>query len=196
MPFWDLLRESRREGSFIKFFGVPTFLFDELALRMKEKLPLAYDRTVVMRGRRPVFDYVDMTALAIRRLRVASVKSLEVMCSDFGRNRSVVSRSLIEATGALFAVLREAPSAAVRYPILAEVRKMVAGKKAELGERGTYGLAARTVLMGDGTATPATKDAVRRSRAPVPSTSAASGPRASRPPLRPAFPPWQRPSVR
>ena len=41
---WKSIRESRREGAFIKFLGIPTFLFDELAERMKDVVPPEYNR--------------------------------------------------------------------------------------------------------------------------------------------------------
>jgi hypothetical protein len=158
--FWSLMRENRREEAFIKFLGVPLFLFDELAKRMKVHLSHAYDRDIITRGRHNIFDHVDLTAIALRRLRVACSQKLDLLCTEFGRNKSVVARSLDDSTPAFFAVLREAPSSDIRYPFAPEVRAMITGKKAELGVKGLVGLATKTVLMGDGTVTPATKDPV------------------------------------
>ena len=67
--FWSLMRENRREEAFIKFLGVPLFLFDELAERMKVHLSPAYDRDIITRGRLTIFDHVDLTAIALRRLQ-------------------------------------------------------------------------------------------------------------------------------
>ena len=158
VSFWSVMRETRRDEAFIKYLGVPLFLFDELTERMKDHLPTMYDPFIRVKGRQCIFDYVDLTALGLRRLRVACSQKIDLLCSEFGRNKSVVSRALDDATRALFVVLRQAPSAEVRLPNAAEVRNMVTGVKAELGEEGLYGLASKTVLLCDGTVTPATKD--------------------------------------
>ena len=156
--FWAAIRVGGREAAYLRFLGVPRFLFDELAERMRGVLPASYDRAVNAPGRPFTFDYIDMTAIALRRLRIGSSKALEIACAEFARNKSTMSRALETSAGALLAVLRASPSAAVRYPTRAEAVQMIKGKEAQLGDDGLDGIGVKTIIFGDGTVTPSTKD--------------------------------------
>ena len=106
IPLWAWTRSRRREAAFLRFLGFPTFIFDEIAKRMKDKLPSCYDPdTARALGGRPTrFDYIDMTAMGLRALQIMSPKRTEIIMHEFGCGPSVCSRSLRDARKALHEV--------------------------------------------------------------------------------------------
>lgn len=151
-PFWAYLRGNRRDGAFMRFLGVPVWVFDDLAERMRLKLP-RYDRALdsTRTGRRTGMDYIDLTAIALRRFQLPNA-SLQFLELDFGKVDSTLHKYVDEAKRALVAVLREWPAARVRYPTLAEAQAMYAGLTEQHGKPPVdMGLVCLAI---DGTVTP------------------------------------------
>ena len=115
---WDYLREHKRDGAFMRFLGFPHWAFMEIAERCRKFLP-QYDlearAAAGTPGVKPLYDYIDCTAIALRRLRHQRdlTERLQV---DFFRNDSTLGRYVAAGKAALSKALDEWPEAAVRYP--------------------------------------------------------------------------------
>jgi len=85
-------------NAFIRFLAFPPFVFDIICelVRAHPDLPASRDpaRAVGRRGQTPRFDYIDLTAMALRRFQLNSTKMLEILMIEFGATQSVISRSL------------------------------------------------------------------------------------------------------
>ena len=145
--FWAALKVQRREGAFLTFLGIPTFLFDRLVEGFRRLLP-RYGRF----GAPPRFDLADLVALAVRRLRTKGPQ--EHLQIDFGCNKSTLSNSLRLALAALAAVLEGDPLAVVRYPTLEEATVAFNGMCEQHLMEAPMGLTAPIGISVDGTATP------------------------------------------
>ena len=122
IPTWYQHREQRSDLVYFRHLGVNIKVFDALCHHMRELLP-AYDPSVVRKGARTRLDYVDVTALCLRRLQLAGEKWLETLENEFGANCSVLRRALGEGRAALLLALRRMPAAAIRPPTKEEAKE-------------------------------------------------------------------------
>lgn len=129
---WHFQRVQRNDLVHFRALGVNMVVFDELCAEMR-KLSPAYDRDVTRRGRATRLDYVDLTALLLRRLQLYGPKWLEILENEFAANATVVRSALLYGRSRLLQVLKGTPDAAVRHPTLKEALQAWEGFKAQHG---------------------------------------------------------------
>jgi hypothetical protein len=97
---------ERRDGAFMKFVGLPAFLFDDLAVK--------FERASTTLGRPTKLTERDCLALALRFMTTSGrLKDLEV---DFGCVDQILQRELWPALERLRSVLFATPDAQCRVP--------------------------------------------------------------------------------
>lgn len=114
---WDYMREDGRESAFIRFLGFSKWVFELIAERMRPFLrrfdPAARkeDKT---RGPKPLYDYIDITAMILRRYQISTDVTKRLEC-DFFRVDSTLGPYVAAGKEALPLALDDWHYAAVRY---------------------------------------------------------------------------------
>ena len=94
-PFWQYTLRRRRDNAFIRYLGIPTFMFDEICRLCRPYFPAYLDPEAGRRRGRPAtLTYVDAVAMALRRLQLNCSKLQEVLRIDFGGAAGSVSELL------------------------------------------------------------------------------------------------------
>ena len=89
----------RRNGAFLRFLGVPPFMFDDLLERARPHL-LKYERVGGV-GCPYFVDATDVLALALRRYQISGHRLIEALEVEFGRTNGVISRALADGVTVL-----------------------------------------------------------------------------------------------
>ncbi len=129
---WFFQRRKRNDLVHFRHLGVNLVIFDELCKEMRKLCP-EYDHDVVRRGHNTRLDYIDLTALLLRRLQLYGPKWLEILENEYAANATVVRRALHYGRPRLLQVLKATEDAAVRHPTLKEAMSAWEGFKAQHG---------------------------------------------------------------
>jgi hypothetical protein len=155
--FWDWTRRRRKDAAFIRFLGLPVFMFDKLCELCRPHVPAYLDPDVPRHGGpTPRFDYIDAVAMALRRLQIDCIKQQEVLQIEFCGGSTTVSRTLSVIRPILAGVAETWHDARVEYPSLAEAKTALEGVYAQHGQP-PWPHNLILALMLDGTDTPAKK---------------------------------------
>ena len=142
VSFWSIVRSKNIPSMFVRFLGFPPALFYDLTAAMRPFLR-SYDHALSSSaGRCTTLDYIDVTAVALRRLQING-PVLRFLEQDFGLVASVLSgigRALEAGRVALHEVLTRGlvqtggvDLARVCYPSFAEGSLMWKGLVAQHG---------------------------------------------------------------
>ena len=132
VSFWAHTRKRRVDTAFMRYLGMPLFVFDAFVVHMRPHLP-SYDPELVRAGRPSRFDHVDVVALVLRRTQLRCVRLGEALEIEFGAAHGVIERGVSHGRRALKAVLFGLHDARVERSPLADIKVAYAGVLAQHG---------------------------------------------------------------
>lgn len=115
------LPDELADAAYMKFFGFPRFVFDDMAERLRPLLPRHDLESVLGPGRRRALDHKDLLAIGLRAFRVRKQENLAV---DFFLPQPRISEALAAIKPVLADAVRKWPDAAVRMLTLDEANQV------------------------------------------------------------------------
>ena len=123
VSFWQHIRHHGTEESMLKYLRISRTMFLSIAEKMRDNLPVSRDTAThgIKRGQPPKFDYIDLTALALRYFQTAMQLPLAI---EFGATEPLISKTLTLALKAFHTSILEFDVAKPRYPTTEEAETM------------------------------------------------------------------------
>jgi hypothetical protein len=131
--FWMHTRENRDDRVFMRFLGLPTWVFDALCVQLRPRLAM-FDLEISRPGPRTRLDFIDAIAVYLRHLQILCRKRGEVLEIEFSCAHAFLERAIAAVRHEMVGILRKLPAACVCRSSLEDLQQAWTGVQVQYGK--------------------------------------------------------------